>query len=688
MNPWEMDWGKRATPGSKEASGPMPWEMNWSRKPSDSGSGITEQAEQPKDLGLTGRGLQFAGGVNRTLGAPVDAASWLLYKVGVDTGPAPVGGSQWMQDTFGKAPEATDTTGRVLDYTGSMVGASMLPYGAVAGAARLSPMVNTSSRAPSIVSDMVNSAKTNPGAYAASVLTNATLAGLGGATAREIAPGSATAEIIGQLTPAAAIHGVPATVKKVMRGGENVRQRMEQNLNTFDQAGIKPTLGQVSERTITQAGENMLANVPGGSGVIRKAAAKAADDLKASIEKQALAMSGGRLVNPTQAGLEIQRGIDGPDGIDSRFQSQAEQLYSKVDAFIRPDTKVKVDNTAQTLRALTQPIPGAERLSAELTNPKLSRIEESFSQAATLGLLPYEALRELRSKLGRQLSSSELISEAPRAELKQLYAALSKDMEEAAKAAGPQALNAYNRANNYWRAGRGRIDNTLETIIKRANPEDVYRLAVRGKDGASAILPLRRSLKPEQWDIVAGLTLRRLGQAKAGQQNAEGTSFSIQSFLPNWNNLSPQAQKALFGGTRYAQTTKDLDVIVKAASIVRDSAKVGANPSGTAGMSANIAALSTAGGGLAAGLASGNMAVAIGTPSLIAGLAGMNAGAAKLMTNQTFIRWLASATKLPAKAVPGYLARLPVALRDEQTDVKEAAAEYLDQLQGPNNDGQ
>lgn len=623
--------------------------------------------QQPKELGITDRVHQFAGGFNRTLGGPVDAVSWLLNKLGVETGPAPVGGSQWMQNTFGKAPEATDTAGRVLDYTGGMVGASVLPYAAVAGAARAAPMVSASSRAPSIISDMVNAAKTNPGAYASSELTNATLAGLGGATAREIAPGSLTAELVGQLAPGVAMNA-PGMVKKAIQGGEAGRQNIRAAIDDFNAAGASPSVGQATGKYSQQGLETMLGASPGGVSQMRKAAQRTADQLAAKVTSTANAY--GSAVNEEQAGRAVQQGIK---GFVQRFQEKSSQMYGALDRYLKPDARVDVTNTTNALQRLTQPINGAENLSAELSNPKINRITEAFTADAVDGQIPYRALKELRSTIGRMLSDSELISEAPRSQLKQVYAALSDDMTQAAAAQGDDALRAFDRANNYYRSGLSRIENQLQRLSDKVNPEHVFRALEKGD--ITTLRSVRRSLTPDEWGDVSSVMLREMGKARPGVQDATGNAFSVESFLTNWAKLDETARNTFFAGARYKTMDRDLNAIARAASRVREGSRVLANPSGTAGQAANIAA----------GTAAVTQALQgdVVTPTIIGLYAVGNNAAARLMTSPKFVRWLATTTNLNTEQLPGYIGRLTTLLRDEDEDTKAAAAEYLNTLGDP-----
>ncbi|GLI24558.1 hypothetical protein GGQ86_004261 [Xanthobacter flavus] len=99
--PWEMDW-PNAAPQTAQQAGPMPWEMDWSTPEAPK---APQQPAPPSGMwnNLTA-GLNEA--IYGTIGAPVDAATWLYNKAagqvrGMTGAPvrnieAPVGGSQWL----------------------------------------------------------------------------------------------------------------------------------------------------------------------------------------------------------------------------------------------------------------------------------------------------------------------------------------------------------------------------------------------------------------------------------------------------------------------------------------------------------------------------------------------------------------------------------------------------------------
>jgi hypothetical protein len=215
----------------------------------------------------------------------------------------------------------------------------------------------------------------------------------------------------------------------------------------------------------------------------------------------------------------------------------------------------------------------------------------------------------------------------------------------------------------------------LQQIIRTGYDEQAYNLAMTSaKDGGARLKILRKNMKPEEWDIVAGSVLGKIGMATPGAQDATGTMFSPSTFLTGWSKISPEAKQALWGGTRYANLKPELDRLVRITASQKDVQRI-ANTSKTGTFGATF---STIFGSIASGVAGG--------PATGLGVAGAQVGGqyalAKLMTNKNFINWLADGAQM-AKVSPGslksHMARLAV-LASSDDEIKEEVQQLMGQL--------
>lgn len=514
----------------------------------------------------------------------------------------------------------------------------------------------------------------NPGLQTAGAVT----AGLASERAREagLGPvGQAIAGVAGGAAPSLLAAGGQAAVRGIFRGGETGRQTVERNVQTFERAGTTPTVGQATESRLNRAAETLLSRAPGGAGKIASKAESLADDIANNIEAKAARLAG--KTSAEQTGRRISSAVTGSGGFVERFRAQQKALYDELDRNLPDTTPVSVANTQAALAQLTRITPGAARTSASLVNPRISRIAQDLAADAAGGTVPYSAVKELRTAIGREIDSG-IVSDVPAAQWKQLYAGLSQDMRAAAQQAGPKATAAFNRANNYTKAGMQRLEVLDDVVQKNGGGEAIFKAAVSGtSDGATKLRAVMQSLDDQGQRAVSATVLRRLGRAINSQQDDVTDKFSTETFLTNWAKLSPEARKTLFSrfGDQYA---KDIDAIAKVASNLRQGSKVYANPSGTGQATAQAATVAA----LVTSAITGDAGTFAAVGSTIAGSNML----ARLMTNPKFVRWLAVSTKIPASAYTSQINGLAqMADRNKDQELFEAV-ELLKEAQNQKAD--
>jgi hypothetical protein len=266
------------------------------------------------------------------------------------------------------------------------------------------------------------------------------------------------------------------------------------------------------------------------------------------------------------------------------------------------------------------------------------------------GKLPYEALKKLRTLVGQEIENAGLMSDVPRSKWRALYGALAQDMRAAAEEAGPQAVRAWTRANNYTRSMLDRMDAIAHVVDRNGGPEQVFSAAMNGtRDGGTTLRALMQSLPKEGQKAVTASVIKRMGLAAPGAQDAAGDVFSAGTFMTNWNKLSPEAKRALFD--RYGSGfSENMDRIARVASNIKEGAKVYQNPAGTADRAAAI--------GYAGSLAG---SILLGQPQTAAGVAAVGVGAnmiGRLLTKPWFVGWLAQATRVPVGSGLGMIQSL------------------------------
>jgi len=468
--------------------------------------------------------------------------------------------------------------------------------------------------------------------------------------------------------------------------------KSRERLKAFIDAGVSPTLGQVSQKRGIQTVEMVLGNFPGSSGRIATHALKAQDDLgKVSFN---LAKN---LINKTLPASEVEvgkviknsikNGVNASDGFVGRFQSRVGQLFEEASQLVPKNTLVSLESTLTKLKDLVSPIKGAEATSVILKNNFLDDILKGLQTdvAKNGGKLSWEAVKALRSKIGNKLSSFDLIPDVDKAQLKMMYGALSEDLKLTAKGISKQAYNKILRADKFYSKGLQRIEDYLEPIMKVADPDRIVSVLLQSaKEGATRINAIKKSLNPNQYKIFLSSIIDRLGRIQPGQavggEIMEGMGkFSSETFLTNWARLSSKAKEVLFSGKGWTKDMiKDFDNVVDISSIIRRSGSTFKNPSGTADR--------VVGQGIVLG---GGATAFTGNPAFIFGVLGAIGGAnvtSRMFTNPSFIKWLAQGTKIAStKGMDGvltHLGKLGTVMGNADSETRQFIYEYFQMLMG------
>lgn len=499
-----------------------------------------------------------------------------------------------------------------------------------------------------------------------------TVSGASGALSSQLAAengagpaGQALAGIVGGAGPSALRAGTAAGTRQLARGGEQGRLNTAQNISDFERAGGQASIGQATESRATRATESMLQKTPGGAGRMVAKGEEQGQKFGANIERLAAELS--PKASGEQAGRAITKGVTGEGGFIDQFKAKSSANYDALDKFVKKDQPFVLPKTVAALDQLTAKIAGAEETSKFFINSKINDIKGALSADLEAGgnTLPYEAVKKIRSIVGEQLADAPFNGDVPRSQWKKLYSALSDDISVNAKSAGPEAESALVRANQYHAAGMKRLDTISSVIDKNGGPEAVFKAATSGaKEGATTLRAVMQSLPEDAQKTLSASVLRRLGRATAGRQDELGEKFSTETFLTNWNSMSPQAKTALFD--RYGKGFRsDMDAVAKVAANLREGSAVFRNPSGTSQAGAQIAAGTT----FLTSLLTGHLMIAGG---VAAAVGGANI-AARVMTNPTAVKWLAQTTKAPKNALPALLNR---AAGSDDQDLRDFAA-YL-----------
>jgi hypothetical protein len=488
------------------------------------------------------------------------------------------------------------------------------------------------------------------------------LPGVGAAVGERV--GGDTGKILGSLVAPAAAGVGSVGLKYALRGPTNPEIGL--NAATLEKAGIPAHLGNISKWGAYV--ERATSQIPAGAGVKGYQQGKQNQVVEDRLED----LGGKPGVDDFTAGVTIKDGIEGAPGSPGwkqRFDANYGVLRQQTAAAFPDTTRIKPNNFAATLKKLTTPNPGASQSTALNIPPDLRRRLDALNAdlASGKGVVTSGALKEIKTEIGRLAYPKKgMVSDVDVAKYEQLYAALAQDLEGAAYQLGPKAYRAMKKENGYYRAGMERVRNFYNDIYAQAEPEKIFKQLTTGtKDSSVMVRTVMKGLKPDQRDIVIAGVLNKMGERVASAKTG-ASQFDPDRFLTQWNQMSDEAKKALFGGsTRYGMLA-DLDDIAKAVGVMRETRQVMPNPSGTS--------LALTGSATVAGL----LVDPITTLTVQAGAA----TAAGLMTSPRFVNWLAKGAKLKASDIKPHIVRLgAIASSESDPGLREAMGAYLSALE-------
>lgn len=620
------------------------------------GSASTKAAPSTMDRVAREAGLGLRAGMRGAYGLPGIVLDPLLGAAGLGT-------SQQAAESH------ADAIGLPRPETGSERVGGQITEALTSGGGLMGLGRHLAGKAPGALRGIGELLTTAPRAQVAGLVGGAGAAGV----ARESGGGQGAqtlAGLVGGLTPAAAGAGGAMSLRGLVRGGVAGRERMQQNISDFNSIGAQPSVGQAAGNVRMRGAESLLSGAPTSTARMGAFAERQAEDIGAGLRAKADAFMPN--ASGERAGRAVEAGIDTFAG---NVGATRKALYWQADRYIPNDTPLPLERTNMALAELTTPTPGAAATTGSLINPKILQIAQNLSDdlAQNGGNLPYAAVKELRTRIGQELADFTLSPDRPTREFKRLYAALSQDLEEAARKQGPAAEMAARRANDYTRASAERLEQVQRVVDKNGGPEKVFSAVMSGtQDGGTTLRAVMQSLPKEGQRAVTAAVIKRMGLATPGQQGAAGDVFSAQTFLTNWNKVSPEARRALFD--RHGPAfVKDMDKIARTAENIRTGSRVYANPSGTA----NKAAAYSYWASLPAAAAAIPFTGGAPLVGLVLGGVGANA-MARAMTNPKFVSWLARATEMPAGALPQQLVILRGVAEDDP-DVAEVLAELEQQ---------
>ncbi len=437
-------------------------------------------------------------------------------------------------------------------------------------------------------------------------------------------------------------------------------------VQTARRAGYEPTAGDVGRQGLRRI-ENQLRQYSTG-GALEDNLANRADEIRDYLGRRADDTA------PPQTTQELGEEIEG--SLKTWIRESSEEgggYYDEVEELMPSKTPVEL---ARTQGTFAQPgaLDDAPNTAARLTPKFMQSLEtdlaadiaEYTASQGTRNALPYDTVRAVRSKVGKKIDNSVLDPDVDLAQLKQLYRSMSDDLLEGVRQSGDEgALEAALRADSFWKQRMESIDNIRKVVDRVGGPESVYKHLLSGtQDGATKLRQVYGLLDGFAQDSLSAEFVRRMGRAGPGAQGVDGDTFSLNTYLTNWNKMSPEARDVLLGGrTGLVEAT---EAVAKVADqFKKDMGRYQSKSGSDRGVQ-----FSTWVGSMGAAFGSGQY----GALAALASLPIAAALGSKLMLNPKFITWMAKNRQAPVAALPTLVNQLR-AYEDE--DMNELATLIL-----------
>lgn len=354
----------------------------------------------------------------------------------------------------------------------------------------------------------------------------------------------------------------------------------------------------------------------------------ARDSLSAQVDAAVARNAGqyGGAAGSAQIGEAAQRGAR---AWISKFEKTADTLYSKIP--IRAQSPATFFNAKQYLRDVSDQFSSNPALQSALRDPKVVQFFKALDDPSAR--LNWGDLKAFRTRIGEKIGAKQYGEDTSESTLRGLYGALSEDMRATASARGPDALRAFERANDFYKQGQDRIQGALVSILGKDGSMSAEAAATKlqtiAKDGKSSsdirkLAEIRKSIPADEWGDVAGGLVRLLGKPA----NNPGREFDPGVFVRNYDDMEPAAKNLLFADRGRGSLRASLDEFTE---VMRDIGKSNSlrNTSNTASSMTNAGV----GGGMVAAMM--NPVLAAKGAVTAAGLYGLG----KLWTNPRFVQW-------------------------------------------------
>jgi hypothetical protein len=339
-----------------------------------------------------------------------------------------------------------------------------------------------------------------------------------------------------------------------------------------------PPLGTVSSRGIARLESGLQQTLTGAKTIdmAYDVSLKEMNDALQRIAGQGVGMS------PQAAGQAV---LDSANNFKNKFDLRSNELYTSLGNIMPKDSLFRPQNTLDAINSF---------MGSGVDNPELAKrmmpkdlVADLQSLYSKEGTATYKDMKTLRTKIGKRMKSMNT-GDTLLPELEQAYAALTKDMDEAAFSVGGDVARAAEKASRFYKVGKTAIEEQIDPLVMQGknviDPEKVYKRLSLGSKTQQQTLDrqLASFVKPDVQRQVGGVQLI---------EAAGGEAFSPAKLTTNLRKLEA-------GTGQLPSTMRNLPQVGDLRTVADAFNRAGStiNRSNTAGASAVISGLGATGG--------------------------------------------------------------------------------------------
>ena len=336
----------------------------------------------------------------------------------------------------------------------------------------------------------------------------------------------------------------------------------------YKEAGLNPSLGEVSDARWVTRTENLTGELPGGASQIANRYKQREEQLDAIFKEH---MPEGSIKTPEELGASLKGGAK---GYNEKAKEVGRKLYNRAFSRFNKNSLIYLDNTKKAINAAMQ-YDSPEALKTLISMPGGKAIKDfALAMDNNLYHLSYNDLKKIyKSKLKTAIKNPLATDNEDVGRVKYILDAIDKDMRETLLYHHPEAAKDLAKADNFWnqhsKENRKIANNALKENASNLSVFNSAKNALIQGDAKKAHV-LTARLTPEEKQNFSSTMMNELGRVK--------NEFDANQWAQSYLKMRDNSRKILTSGLgkdadrKLLSVAKSLDEAKKSGLLKNNSA--------------------------------------------------------------------------------------------------------------------